>query len=210
MIEKKFDKKNCKVTFILDKGDFSEFDDIRVLGDFNGWHYEKGLIMELKKNQFKGSASLKAGTNYEFRYILNGRHWFNDPQADGLVDSPFYGISNTLIVIGETLEEGTKESKPVVAKTVKVTAPKKTIPSVQEEPVAEVKPAKKVAVKSAEVKVAAPKKVTEKSTEVKVAAPKKVAVKSAEVKVVAPKKVAEKSAEVKVVAPKKVAEKKLK
>ena len=157
MIEKKLDKKNSKVTFILDKGDFSEFDDIRVMGDFNGWHYEKGLIMELKKNQFKASISLKSGQNYEFRYILNGRHWFNDPQADGLVESPFYGISNTLLVL-EPADEAPVKEKPK-AETVK-----KTIPAVSEAEIV-VKPAKAV-------KSAAPKTTAKEPAAKKVSAPK--------------------------------------
>lgn len=181
MIEKKLDKKNYKVTFLLDKGDFSEFDDIRVLGDFNGWHYEKGLIMELKKGQFKTSVSLKAGQNYEFRYILNGRHWFNDPQADGLVNSPFYGISNTLLVL-EGNEEAPKKEK------IATKSAKKTIPAVVEA-APEVKATKEVKPKApkAEAKAKTSAKKAEapqvakaepkKETPAKVSAVKKPAVK---------------------------------
>jgi hypothetical protein len=188
MIEKKIEKKNCKVTFVLDKNDFSEFDDIRVLGDFNGWHYEKGLIMELKKGQFKSSVTVKAGINYEFRYILNGRHWFNDPQGDGLVDSPFYGISNTLIIINEA--DGS-ESKVAKTKTVE-----KTIPATAET----VAPAPKVE-KAPVVKKAAPAPKAEKVPVVKKAAPAPKAEKTPVVKkaVTAPK--AEKVPVVKKAAP---------
>nr|HMP32100.1 isoamylase early set domain-containing protein [Saprospiraceae bacterium] len=123
--------------------------------DFNGWHYEKGLIMELKKNQFKATLSLKSDANYQFRYILNGRHWFNDPQADGLVDSPFYGISNTLLVLEGSTPEPTAP---------KLTAAKKTVPAIKEATV-EVP-------KVATPKVVAPKSTSPKASTKTAAAPK--------------------------------------
>ena len=215
MIEKKLDKKNCKVTFILDKGDFSEFDDIRVLGDFNGWHYERGLIMDLKKNQFKASVSLKGGQNYEFRYILNGRHWFNDPQADGLVNSPFYGISNTLLVL-ESGEEAPKKEKaekkevkktiPAVTETaVKAKAPKAETKAKIEKPAVAKKETKAEApVKAASVKKEAVKKETPAKA-VKAAPKSEVVAKPTPAKKVAAPKAVKTETKAKTTAPKKAA-----
>lgn len=195
MVEKKLDKKKCKLNFVIDKSNFSEFDDIRVLGDFNGWNYEKGVTLVFSKNKFKGSTTVKSGATYEFRYILNGRHWFNDPEADGLTDSPYYGISNTLIIV----PEGTEDVKPKATKKAEPKTTKVAAPKVAKAPAAKKVAAPKVVKTPVEKKVVAPK-VTKAPVAKKVVAPKAAEVPA--VKKVAVPKVAKTPVAKKVTAPK--------
>lgn len=59
---------------------------ISVVGDFNGWD---PTVTPMEHNQAKArwetTIELEAGRRYRFRYLVDGRRWLNDWQADGYV-----------------------------------------------------------------------------------------------------------------------------
>lgn len=102
MLKKQYQKNNnCKVTFVLPKEALQadQANTVKVLGEFNNWSWEDGLTMKAAKEAFQASINLEAGRSYQFRYVVEGQGWINDPAADRYVPSPFPGIDNSVIDI---------------------------------------------------------------------------------------------------------------
>lgn len=114
MLKKSYSKTKpvCKVTFTLPTEAASGAKDIRVLGDFNNWSWENGYKMKAGKAEFTTAVELEAGKNYQFRYLIDNHIWENDWAADNYVQSPFTGITNSVI----TLETVAAEKKATAAK----------------------------------------------------------------------------------------------
>jgi len=79
--------KSCRVTFVLPKevGAARAF----VVGEFNEWDETANPLRKRKEGHLSASLTLKTGRAYRFRYLLDGRRWENDPQADDFAANPF-------------------------------------------------------------------------------------------------------------------------
>ena len=89
----------CKVTFSLDKKHTNEAKKVSLLGDFNEWKDKKSNQMrKLKDGSFARTLELEVGRVYQFRYLLDGENWINDPKADGYALSE-YGSENCLVEV---------------------------------------------------------------------------------------------------------------
>ncbi|AEE50164.1 isoamylase early set domain-containing protein [Haliscomenobacter hydrossis] len=155
-------KKVCKVTFSLPTTAVQDGAEVRVLGDFNSWTWQSGLIMKAGKTEYTASIELALGANYEFRYAINNERWENDWAADAYVPSPFDGINNSLVSVSAVVD-GELTGKAAGGKTVKATGAPKA-----EKPAA---PAKEAAPK-APAKAKAPAKTTTTPAPVKAKAAK--------------------------------------
>ena len=123
MLKKQYLKSKpiCKVTFSLPAEAVNGAKEVKLLGEFNGWNKEEGLLMKSSKKEFKAVLELETGRNYEFRYLIDNSKWENDWEADGYVSTPF-GVENSVVVL-ETLD--VPAAKPT-AKAKKTTAKKTT------------------------------------------------------------------------------------
>lgn len=131
MISKKYLKSKavCKVTFSLST-EYANAKEVRILGTFNNWSWEDGVVMKVKDSAFEASVDLATGQTYEFRYrTLDGR-WLNDDGADNYVPSPYYGIDNSVVTIEEV--KATPAPAPKPKKAAK--------PKAKAKPVAKTKP----------------------------------------------------------------------
>lgn len=69
-----------KVTFALPLEEAP--DGASVVGDFNDWD-PHAHPMRKRRNQTRSVAvELPPGESFEFRYLLDGSEWRNEPQAD--------------------------------------------------------------------------------------------------------------------------------
>lgn len=75
----------CKVSFRLDASEASGASRVQLLGDFNNWDESVASMTALKSNDFTATLELEAGKEYQFRYLVDGLTWKNDPQADYFV-----------------------------------------------------------------------------------------------------------------------------
>lgn len=135
MLKKQYQKNNsCKVTFVLPKESFhaESANTVKVLGEFNNWNWDNGLTMKPAKDVFEASIKLDAGKSYQFRYVIEGQGWLNDPAADRYVPSPFPGIDNSVIDV-EAVANGSNgngaakvKKAPAKKAPAKKTAAKKT------------------------------------------------------------------------------------
>jgi len=189
MLKKEYlkNKPTCKVTFTLPAEAINGVSEVQVLGDFNNWNHEQGVKMKSVKAGFETTLELAAGRYYEFRYLLDGNVWANDPAADDYHATP-YGVYNSVVKIDEV---AATTAKPAAAKApvAKATAPK----------VAETKA---VAAKTPAAKATAPKATETKAVAAKTPAAKATAPKATETKTPAAKATAPKATETKAVAAK--------
>lgn len=125
MIKKQYAKAKptCKVTFSLTTEQIGEGNEVRVLGSFNDWSWEKGLVLKAKKKSYQGSLDLPAGATYDFRYKINDYSWFNDEAADDYVPTPFF--SHNCVIHLEEVKVAPKPAKKKAAAKKKTTSAKK-------------------------------------------------------------------------------------
>lgn len=149
MIKKSFvkAKKQYKVTFEVPNEQVGKGRDVRVLGTFNGWSWDKGLPMSSGKNSYKADINLAPG-EYQFRYLVDNQEWKNDWDAPGYTASG-YASDNCVLLLDKVAVAKKAAAKPVAKKA----APVKK---------ATAKPAAKKA--AAAKKVAAKKPATKKAT----------------------------------------------
>ena len=98
-LKKKFLKSKpvCKVTFNLSAEVAETATNVVLVGDFNEWDQENGVVMkQLKNGSFKTTVNLETGKSYEFRYLIDGEKWENDSEADKYIASP-YGSENSVV-----------------------------------------------------------------------------------------------------------------
>ncbi len=85
-------KGKVRVTFSLEP---TAAGGILVAGDFNGW--QSGTPLKRQKDgSWKAALELPVGSRYQFRYLIDGTRWENDPAADAYVPNPF-GSDNCVI-----------------------------------------------------------------------------------------------------------------
>ena len=99
-LEKKFLKTKpvCKVKFSLADDAVALASTVALVGDFNDW---SPITTPLKKSRTGGwsiSLDFETGRSYQFRYLVNGESWLNEPQADGYVANGF-GTDNAVLAL---------------------------------------------------------------------------------------------------------------
>ncbi|MCW2118657.1 isoamylase early set domain-containing protein [Flavobacterium sp. 7A] len=96
-IKKQFIKSKpvCKVTFSVEA---KEATNASVVGDFNNWSVEDGVLNKLKNGTFKGVFELAKDASYEFKYVIDGEY-VNDNEADSLKWNEFAGTQNGVLEV---------------------------------------------------------------------------------------------------------------
>lgn len=87
-----------KVTFKAEKTIVNGAKSVAVVGDFNNWNPEANPMTALKTGGFKTTIDLEQGKEYQFRYLVDGKEWTNEPKADKEVQSEFADASNSVVV----------------------------------------------------------------------------------------------------------------
>lgn len=96
-IKKQFIKSKpvCKVTFSIEA---KEAQTASVVGDFNNWNPNEGVLGKLKNGTFKGTFELPVSASYEFRYLIDGA-FLNDNEADAYKWNDFAGTENGIVTV---------------------------------------------------------------------------------------------------------------
>lgn len=86
-------KGHCKVKFSFTEAAES----VAVIGLNNDW--ETSIILSKKKDgTFSCDINLPKDSQHEFKYLVNGADWKNEPAADAEV-SNVYGGTNSLLIL---------------------------------------------------------------------------------------------------------------
>jgi 1,4-alpha-glucan branching enzyme len=91
-------KPKCKVTFSLDKNDVKSAKHVCVAGDFNNWDVESTPMKKVKDGEYSASVELANGNEYQFKYVLDGKEWINEPEADKFVPNAFQSKNSVVIL----------------------------------------------------------------------------------------------------------------
>jgi len=91
----------CKVTFRFPKEMADDAKSVVLAGDFNNWDTAACQLTKLKSGEFTVSLELEKDKEYEFRYLVDGKDWYNDPEADGYTANHF-GSENSVVVAGSS------------------------------------------------------------------------------------------------------------
>lgn len=59
-----------------------------VVGEFNDWSTEATPMIRVG-DHFEATVSLAPGREYRYRFLFDGQHWDNDPEADDYVPNEF-------------------------------------------------------------------------------------------------------------------------
>ncbi len=131
MLKKSYSKTQplCTVTFSLPVEAAPYAEKVVLLGDFNNWIAQENSEMTRTDVHFEVTLELATGRSYEFRYLIDGKYWENDWDADAYLPSPFAGITNSVLVLDALpLEQPPVKTtkKATVPKTAKTSKPAKT------------------------------------------------------------------------------------
>ena len=98
MLKKNYSKTGnfCRVTFKLPPD--ANAKTAVLCGDFNDWDLNDTPMKLLKKGGFSITLSLRSGRSYRFRYLLDGKRWDNDWEADSYVPNE-YGSEDSVIEV---------------------------------------------------------------------------------------------------------------
>jgi 1,4-alpha-glucan branching enzyme len=99
-IEKKFLKAKpvCKVKFSLSGDQYKSASSILLVGNFNNWQLGETPLKMAKTGVWSVSLDLETGKEYQFRYLIDGTIWENEPEADKHVPSGL-GSENSVIAL---------------------------------------------------------------------------------------------------------------
>jgi 1,4-alpha-glucan branching enzyme len=89
----------AKVSFKLSKAQAEGAAEVAVLGDFNDWNPEADIMKPLKDGSFSHTVELETGASYQFRYLADKQRWFDEPEADGFVETGLAGAKNGVIAL---------------------------------------------------------------------------------------------------------------
>ena len=98
-IKKQFVKSKdaYKVTCLVDKKTANGANSISLSGTFNNWSLNENKFQKLKNGNFKIIVELPKDTEYQFRYLVDGKNWMNEESADGFVDNQISNEENCVI-----------------------------------------------------------------------------------------------------------------
>ena len=88
-----------KVTFRLPAAAAPAGASVHLVGDFNDWDAGATPMRRLKSGEYKITLDLPVDQEYSFRYLIDGRLWENDWEADKYVPSGVGGEENSVVVV---------------------------------------------------------------------------------------------------------------
>ncbi len=99
-IEKKVLKAKAvyKVKFSLSGDQYKSASSILLMGDFNNWQMGETPLKKAKTGVWSVSLELESGKEYQFRYLIDGTNWENEPEADQFVPSGL-GSENSVLAL---------------------------------------------------------------------------------------------------------------
>lgn len=68
---------------------------VHLAGEFSEWRPDSA--MRRRGDSWELTLNLDANRSYEFRFVIGGHEWVNDPTADRYVANPFAGENSVVV-----------------------------------------------------------------------------------------------------------------
>lgn len=94
-------QQTCAVTFTLSTEAANGAETVWLVGDFNNWSSSETPMKKKKDGTFSVKLTLESNKEYQFRYLLDGKKWENDWEADEYVPAPFSYADNSVVRLFE-------------------------------------------------------------------------------------------------------------
>lgn len=88
----------CKVTFSVPEMDSGKTESMQLVGEFNKWDTSCPPMKKLKSGLFSETLELEPGKEYQYRILINGSQWMNDPDAEKYVPNSFEGQNSVVMI----------------------------------------------------------------------------------------------------------------
>ena len=99
MIKRMFSTDADKITVRFELPPAIQADTAHLVGEFNDWNETSHpMTRDNHNNTWHITIELERGKAYQFRYLVNGREWHNDWDADKYEPNPFGGTNSVVIV----------------------------------------------------------------------------------------------------------------
>jgi len=100
-IQKKYLKTKpvCKVKFEIPGDTLDDAEAVYIVGEFNDWNEHSTAMKKQKNGSFSITLDLETGGEYQFRYVIDGERWENDPEADKYTPNNLCGSDNSVVVV---------------------------------------------------------------------------------------------------------------
>ena len=100
-LDKKYLKSRpvCKVKFVAPSPLAESAKKVFLAGDFNGWDYSATPLRKQKNGELAATLELETGSEYQYRYVIDGERWVNDYEADKYVPSNVCHEENSVVVV---------------------------------------------------------------------------------------------------------------
>lgn len=100
-VDKKYLKSKpiCKVKFIAPPELAQAARKIYLAGDFNNWEFESTPLKKQKDGSLATTLDLQTGSEYQYRYVLDGERWENDYSADKYVPTAIPNVENSVVIV---------------------------------------------------------------------------------------------------------------
>src|SRR5574344_1411123 len=91
------DGKTCSVVFNVNVNAAADAEKVYLVGDFNSWNETATPMKKGPDGSFSVKKMLDTNKEYQFRYLLEGKGWINDWNADKYVRSELANDDNSVI-----------------------------------------------------------------------------------------------------------------
>jgi len=88
-------KPECKVTFKVPAEILGGSKKASVVGEFNDWSIEANPV-RVVKGEGTANIILEPGKTYQYKFVIDGERWENDPDADSYISNEF-GEANSIV-----------------------------------------------------------------------------------------------------------------
>lgn len=101
MTEKKYFKNTpfCRVTFMLPREAAVGVKRVNLVGDFNNWDSNLTPMKKTDGGKFTATVHLRGGQKYHYLYLIDGKYWELDRDADKFEKCPLNNCDNSVVVV---------------------------------------------------------------------------------------------------------------
>jgi 1,4-alpha-glucan branching enzyme len=89
----------CKVTFELPGAAAGDARNVALVGEFNDWDPGQTSMKRRRDGSYSVTLNLECNREYQYKYLIDYKHWENDWEADKYLPSPVGSSDNSVVVV---------------------------------------------------------------------------------------------------------------